>query len=904
MLLALLLACTGDRGKGQYVIAASLGMTTDAWQETLLIDMKVAAADYDGLTLRIADAKDDNARQIAQIRSFIRQHVDALIISPNESEPLTPVAVEAYRAGIPTIIIDRKIHSDEYTASISSDNYEIGRVAGIFARNRLPAGAHILEIRGRTGSSPAFNRHRGFVAGLAHRPDLTLESIDGKWTAEATAQATDTLSHPERFDLIFAHSDLMALTAREQLERRVPEAARHMLFLGVNALPGKGQGIEAVAEGKLTASFYNPVSGAVAIHTAMQVLHGKKVPHNRTLSTGIVDADNAGTLYLQAQRLSKYQEQIDKLQGVMARLVTRYRFLESSLFTILVLMAAILGLAAYIYHIDRKIRKKNRLLYQSNQQIEQQREELARANSSLEQATAQKLQFFTNVSHEMRTPLTLILSPLNKISRETPSDSPLAEDIHIMEKNAARLKRVIDQLLDFRKIESNKMTLCFTPVDLNSFLAEVKSCFDKLAEERHIRYTFDAEVAEAPAWVDADKIEKILMNLLSNAFKFTPDGGTIAVRLLEAGERWVFTVTDNGYGISAEELPAIFGRFFTGTQSQGRGTGIGLHLTREFVLLHRGTIRAESVPGVHTCFRVTLPKGEPVFGEVARPVADNGQPAETAPADPGAPHKPADRTYPYTLLITEDDPDISHYLKDELKGDFHLLFATNGQEALEMLGQQKVDLVISDVIMPVMNGFELCRHIKESPDYGAIPVILLTALSDDSQRLSGIAQGADDYIQKPFLIERLRTRILQLLEGRRLLRESFGRQREGAPGIFISLEKVESVDNLFLKKFLSLVEKNYNNPRFNVERGSEQLGFSRVHLYRKVKELTGCTPTDFLRNYRLKRATNLLKQRTGTISEVAYATGFTSPAYFTRCFKSVYTITPSEYVDSLEETAV
>ena len=573
---------------------------------------------------------------------------------------------------------------------------------------------------------------------------------------------------------------------------------------------------------------------------------------------------------------------------------SEYRFLQNSVGLILLLLGVVLLLALYVIHIFRKVQRKNHELKHTNMQVEQQREELAIANRKIEQATTRKLQFFTNVSHEIKTPLTLILGPLNKLSKELPPDSPIVDDIHIIKKNADRLKRVVSQLLDFRKVESNKMDMRVTEVDLVAFIEEVKSYFDNMAQSKQIHYSFQHTVRSVMLWVDTDKMEKILANLLSNAFKFTPEGGTVTIRLQEHAGYVILSVEDNGKGILPQNLSAVFDQFFTADQVTG--TGIGLHLTREFVSMHKGSIHVESEPGKRTVFFVELPKGKSHFDETctfAPSVTELS--SGVANLDTREMDEIVNRAYDYTILVVEDDPDINAYLQKELKPNFRILAVGNGAAAVDILAKENVSLVISDVMMPEMNGYELCKRIKSDIAFSHIPVILLTALSDDKQRMYGIASGADEFIQKPFHIEELKLRIVRLLEERARLRNAFTQELRSPAASDLKIGKTESVDDVFMRKFMALIEESYPDSDFSIEKASDMLGLSRVHLYRKVKELTGVTPTDFLRNYRLKRAAALLREKGRNVNEVAYATGFSSPPYFSKCFKAAYTVTPTEY---------
>ena len=893
-ILSLTISCKRE-GEKKFVVGVSHSSINDSWRKAMVLDMQVKASEYPGLTLQIKDAGEDNDTQIKQIREFIKQRVDLVIISANESEPVTTAAVEAFRAGIPTIIIDRKIYSEEYTTFIGADNYEIGRAAGLFINSLLKKKkTTIVEVWGREGSSSARDRHNGFSDALIHNDNVILKTVYGRWHVNETKENIATLGLFDDIDIVYAHNDVMALAAREAIMEIDSLAVKRIKFIGIDALPGKGKGIEAVSNGYLTASFVYPTGGTTAIKVAWQILNGQPVSKQYALTSALIDKENASTLYLQTEQLADYQEQIEKQRNNLEEMLSEYRFLQNSVDLILLLLGVVGLLALYVIHIFRKVQRKNHELKRTNIQVEQLREELAVANRKIEQATTRKLQFFTNVSHEIKTPLTLILGPLNKLSKELPPDSPLADDIHIIKKNADRLKRVVSQLLDFRKVESNKMDMRVAEIDLVTFIEDVSSYFDNMAQSKQIQYSFQHDVSSVMLWVDTDKMEKILANLLSNAFKFTPDGGTVTIRLQDHAGYVILSVEDNGKGIQPQNLSSVFDQFFTADHLTG--TGIGLHLTHEFVGMHKGSIRVESEPGKRTVFFVELPKGKSHFDEscVFAPSVTELS-SGVANLDTREMDEIVNRTYDYTILIVEDDPDINAYLQKELKPNFRILTAENGLVAVDILAKENVSLVISDVMMPEMNGYELCKRIKSDIVFSHIPVILLTALSDDKQRMYGIASGADEFIQKPFNIEEVKLRIVRLLEERARLRNAFAQELQSPAASGLKTDKAESMDELFMRKFMALIEESYPDSNFSIEKASEMLGLSRVHLYRKVKELTGVTPTDFLRNYRLKQAAALLRQKDCNVNEAAYATGFSSPPYFSKCFKAVYNITPTEY---------
>ena len=875
--LIVLCGCTSSGKQKRHVIGLSQCMLDDAWREAMINDMRIEASNYDDVEIIIKDAQNNNETQIQQIRDLIRQKVDVLIISPYQSEPITAVAEEAYRAGIPTIITDRKVNTDQYTSFVGANNYEIGLAAGNYAAHYLPPNAIILEIWGLTQTSPAQERHKGFVDALREREDLSFRKIEGQWLVDTARMELRKLEHPEQIDFVYAHNDMMAIAAREYFMAWDSIRGRDLRIIGVDAVAGAG--LEAVEDGRINASFLYPTGGEQVIRTAMRIIQGEPVDKFIPLRTAPVDHQSARTLLLQADQLQKYKQRIEAQRSRIDGLSDRFYFLRNSLGVISLLMIGFIALSIYAFYINRKMRQANR--------------KLISLNAEMKEVTAQKLQFFTNVSHEVRTPLTLILAPLDRLIVSL-RESPYASDLGLIQKNANRLLRVINQILDFRKVEGKQEKLAVREIDLVPFVGEIKSYFDSMASVRVISYTFTSSIKQCTLWIDPDLLERVFFNLLSNAFKFTPEGGSVRIELTEEGDRVFIQVIDTGSGIRPANLPHLFDRFYT--EDRSMGTGIGLHLVKEYIHMHGGEIHVESEPGQRTTFTVCLRKGKAHFEDSdLMETSVSHQAYEASRLDDSETKEILSKTYPYTILITEDDDEVRCFLERELSLHFKIRTAANGKEALRVLEEEEISLVVSDVMMPEMNGFELCRTIKSQLPFSHIPVILLTALTDERQRIFGITGGADDYIQKPFHTDYVKIKIIHLLQERQKLRERLLEKLRDNKLLLSEPEKVESIDDAFLRKFAEQIEAVYADPEYNVEKLSETLGLSRGHLHRKIKELTGTAPVEFLRTYRLNKATQLLRQNAYTVSEVAYRTGFSSPAYFSKCFKAVYGVTPTEY---------
>ena len=875
--LIVLCGCTSSGKQKRHVIGLSQCMLDDAWREAMINDMRIEASNYDDVEIIIKDAQNNNETQIQQIRDLIRQKVDVLIISPYQSEPITAVAEEAYRAGIPTIITDRKVNTDQYTSFVGANNYEIGLAAGNYAAHYLPPNAIILEIWGLTQTSPAQERHKGFVDALREREDLSFRKIEGQWLVDTARMELRKLEHPEQIDFVYAHNDMMAIAAREYFMAWDSIRGRDLRIIGVDAVAGAG--LEAVEDRRINASFLYPTGGEQVIRTAMRIIQGEPVDKFIPLRTAPVDHQSARTLLLQADQLQKYKQRIEAQRSRIDGLSDRFYFLRNSLGVISLLMIGFTALSIYAFYINRKMRQANR--------------KLISLNAEMKEVTAQKLQFFTNVSHEVRTPLTLILAPLDRLIVSL-RESPYASDLRLIQKNANRLLRVINQILDFRKVEGKQEKLAVREIDLVPFVGEIKSYFDSMASVRAISYTFTSSIKQCTLWIDPDLLERGFFNLLSNAFKFTPEGGSVRIELTEEGDRVFIQVIDTGSGIRPANLPHLFDRFYT--EDRSMGTGIGLHLVKEYIHMHGGEIHVESEPGQRTTFTVCLRKGKAHFEDSdLMETSVSHQAYEASRLDDSETKEILSKTYPYTILITEDDDEVRCFLERELSLHFKIRTAANGKDALRVLEEEEISLVVSDVMMPEMNGFELCRTIKSQLPFSHIPVILLTALTDERQRIFGITGGADDYIQKPFHTDYVKIKIIHLLQERQKLRERLLEKLRDNKLLLSEPEKVESIDDAFLRKFAEQIEAVYADPEYNVEKLSETLGLSRGHLHRKIKELTGTAPVEFLRTYRLNKATQLLRQNAYTVSEVAYRTGFSSPAYFSKCFKAVYGVTPTEY---------
>lgn len=612
-------------------------------------------------------------------------------------------------------------------------------------------------------------------------------------------------------------------------------------------------------------------------------------------------------------------------EGARLQLSVRAHFYQTRLFYVLCgLGCVMLGLGLYGLR-TRQLRRQERLL---RQQVRERTQALAQAKAKTEAALHESMQaravaaaqakqlrtldtaknrFFANLSHEFRTPLTLILGPLNHLLADETLPEPARRSLQTAQTQATRLLDLIRQLLDLSRLDAGKMP--FTPQDddLVALVKRVTASFHTLAEQQQIHLLFDTELKTLPARFDAEKLERVFYNLLSNALKFTTAHGKVAVTVgYEASSHEaVVTVQDTGCGIAADDLPHLFDRFYQADASSTRshdGTGIGLGLAKELVLLHGGSIDVASQPGFGTAFIVRLPAKEPQTPAQDREFERSDAQQTTLLDPPALPQVPASddaaatRLSPPgapTLLVVEDHAAMRAFIAETLAEDFAVVTAADGAAALEIMPTAQPDLVLTDVMMPRMNGYDLCRALKARAEWQDIPVVLLTAKASEASELMGLGTGADDYIVKPFHAEVLRARLVALIEGRRHLRQRYSQQITLQPTDVV----LEAEDAVFLETAREVIEAHLGDTTFSVEHLADALHISPRHLQRRLLALTEETPSEFIRAMRLQRAAQMLQQRSGTVSEVAYAVGFSTASHFSKCFKERYGVSPSAFAD-------
>ena len=905
-LFSLLVFITGCKEDTPHYVIGMSQCSDDSWRHKMNDEILREAMFYDGVSVEIRSAHDDNKRQIEDIRYFIDKKVDLLIVAPNEAAPITPVVEEAFDKGIPVIMVDRKILSDKYTAFMGADNYEIGREVGNYLAAKLGGKGNIVELTGLSGSTPAMERHQGFMSAISHYPDIhLLAKADAAWEREPGRIIMDSLLkiYP-KIDAVYSHNDRIAPGAFEAAQKQGRE--KGIVFVGIDALPGKGNGVELVLDHVLDATFIYPTNGDKVLEMAMNILEKKPFPRETTLETAIVDPINAPVMKLQTAHIADLDEKIETLNGRISGYLSRYANQQVVLYGSLFVLLLVAGLLLVVY---KALRTKNRLnselsrqkaqLEEQRDTLSEQRDQLVQLSHQLEEATHAKLVFFTNISHDFRTPLTLVADPVEQLL----ADKTLSGDQHrlllLVQRNVNILLRLVNQILDFRKYENGKMEYTPVPVDLLQCLENWNESFQAAARKKHIRFSFDhMPDTNYRTQADVEKLERIYFNLLSNAFKFTPENGKVTVRLFalekEGRPFFRFTVANTGSLISAEHIRSIFDRFYK-IDMHHAGSGIGLALVKAFVEMHGGTIQVESDEKQGTMFTVDLPfcccTSSPDTSSMD--MSSMGTSGHESPVELLEGEEEEERNYDssrMSVLVIDDNADIRSYIHGLLSAEYSVIEAANGSEGIRKAMKYVPDLIISDVMMPGIDGIECCRRLKSELQTCHIPVILLTACSLDEQRIQGYDGGADSYISKPFSSQLLLARIHNLIDSHQRLKQFFGDRQT------LAKEDICDLDKDFVEKFKALIEEKMGDSELNVEDLGREMGLSRVQLYRKIKSLTNYAPNELLRMSRLKRAASLLASSGMTVAEIAYEVGFTSPSYFTKCYKEQFGESPTEFL--------
>ena len=917
-IIVLLTGCAQQPRK--YVIGVSQ-CSEDTWRDKLNDELKMGEYLNDSLIVKLASSNDDNMLQNKQVNQFIDEGVDLLIVSPNQLSAISKSVERAYDKGIPVILYDRKTNSDKYTAFIGCDNYTIGKSMGTFIAQQLQGKGRIVEISGLEGSSPALERHRGFMDAIKPYPGLqVVASEEGNWKEEGGIQAMKRiLKQTQDFDYVFAHNDCLAWGA--YVAARQMKVKRNYKYTGVDGMATEGGGLELVRDGIFEASYLYPTKGDEVIALAMKILKHQPYERDNYLSTSIITQANAALTLMEARDAERQTHNLKTLHKQVNQYLSDYNSQKVMLIGLCLFLFVCLAAAALIFRgylikvkLNETLAKTNGELKRLNVELGEKNGELKRLNEEVLELTHSRLVFFTNISHELRTPLTLIADPVEMLLEDSCIKGKSRELLKMVQRNALALQQLVSNILDFRKIQNGKMELKLYRFDIVKTLTMWVGDFQLTAERKQIRLHLDVDDLKGSHEMIADqeKISRIVFNLLSNALKYTPAGGEIFVSLKDEGANLRLDVRDTGKGISQDEADKIFERFFQ-AKGAASGTGIGLALVKSFVELHHGEARVESEPGKGSDFIVVIPREQEGDSQVIHNDVDIVDNSVNASASTGknvvdesvlqyiddgdrshgkVQQLVSENTNRPTVLVIDDNTDIRQYERTLLQDEYVVLEAADGKEGLAVALKEVPDLVICDVMMPVMDGLEFTKQLKTNTATSHIPVIMLTAKNLEEHRAEGYEHGADSYITKPFHSKVLLARIENLLRQRQLLKNLYQGAQEAEKEI--SESHLEDRDKQFLKQLQAIIQKNLSDSEFGVEDMGRQIGLSRVQLYRKVKAMTGSSVVDLLRKARLVKARRLLETRSMSVSEVAYEVGFSAPSYFTKCFKEEYGMLPGD----------
>ena len=687
----------------------------DLWRQKVNREIKIGQYQYKNVDVVFASADNNGQRQARQIDSLVKAKVDLLVVAPSDVKTVAPAIERAYRAGIPVILYDRMIESTHYTAYIGTDNVAIGKEVADYLAHQLQGRGTVVEITGERGSTPVADRHRGFMQGMKVFPQIQVVTLEGDWNlAGAKKLMRQYMDAGKPVDAVFGHNDAEAWGAQQAAKEKNRE--KQMLFVGIDGLPGENQGVDLVDKGVMTASYIYPTKGEAIVPLAMNILQGKPYKRMNYFQSALVTAENAKLIDMQYKEIEDQTADLNTIYSSINEYMKMYRW--QKIISILAVAVVLLLLIMIFYR--RKVRREK-------EKLNEQRKQMA----------DDKIAFFTNVSHQLRTPLTLVSGPLNRLMQADNYTEEQKMLLQVVMRNVGQLETLTADVLNFKE-----------QVDAMNQASADEACEKELSQH-----------------VLRDSRHQMLLQQ------------------------------------DVEELS--------------------------------------------------------------------------------------------TILIVDDNEDIRSYLRVLLAGQYYVIEASDGQNGLRLAKESVPDLIVSDVMMPVMDGLTFCSKIKEDEVTSHIPVILLTARSEESQRIEGYEHGADAYITKPFSDHLLLVRISNLLQARRQRKNDEGKQMLSAEDI----QTDEPGERMFLERFKKAAKSHIGNANLRMDDLGSELSLSKVQMYRKVKALTGKTPAEVLREMRMQKAYSLLKQTDKTISEVAAEVGFAIPGYFSACFKKQFGINPTELRD-------
>lgn len=902
----LISSCTTQNKQKKYRIGFSQCQNSDEWRKTMLEEMKRELAFYDNVEFIFKDAAENSNRQVKQIEELTKLNLDLLIVSPHEIQPLTNAIEKVYDSGIPVVLVDRGINSNKYTAFIGASNYEVGQNAGRYTISTLKGNGNIIEVMGLKDATPFIERHKGFIDVIKNQHGINYIKMINDHDVDYKKDLAKILITNNNIDLIFAQSDYIAIDVYRICKELGIE--KKIKIIGVDGLPADSLGMGMVSKKQLNATVLYPTGGQESIITAMKILNHQKFEKENVLATSIIDSSNVRIMKSQYYKVIAQQKDIDKRQSIINKQIIITRNKSNIIIVISIILTLTLAMGIVLLYSLKENKKINLKLVSQNKEIVNHRNQLIELGKKAKEATDAKFNFFTNISHELRTPLTLILGPLEEVLSSPKLHFSARNHLEMVKKNAIRLLKIVNQLMDFRKIEAAKMKLKASENNITSFVTEIANAFNELATKKNILLNINSNDPLLKIWFDVSMLEKVLFNILSNAFKYTNQYGSINIKIIKDNHqnKAIITIEDSGIGMSQETVEHAFDIFYQGNEGSYRGTGIGLALSKELIILHHGEINIKSEKWKGTKFKITLPIGKEHLEENEiekdiEPYFINYDDAKiyTNEADELTQLKSEEKfsnvKKEYSILLIEDNPEIRLFLKSRLQNQYEIFETDNGNDGLNKAYEFVPDIIISDILMPGKDGMKLTEILKNDIRTSHIPIIILTAKGSMEQQIAGLKINVDAYIVKPFNIHYLEETIRNLTKNREILRDHYTSE---LPNDSTRNNTSKKIDRKFISEFTSIVESNISNENFGVDDICKEIGISRVQLYRKVKALLGLNINDYILSVRMQRAKHLLLSEDLSISEISFKVGFSSQAYFSTVFKSKFGTTPKAFKEN------
>lgn len=880
----------------KFKIGFSQLATYNEWRREMIEEMQIELLNYDNVEFIIKDAKGNSNLQIQQIEELNKENIDLLIVSPYENTPIVSVIEKIYNNKIPVIVLDRKINSQKYTAYIGASNIDIGKNAGRYIINLLKGTGKVIEVTGLNTASPFIERSMGFEEIIGKNKGIELiEKInfDNEKVNLDNKGIKNIIKNELRnknVDFIFTHTDFIAKDIIKLITKKIK-------LISVDGLMGKNMGLDMVINKQITATILYPTGGRQSIKTAMNILEKRPYEKETKLETIIIDSTNIDYFIKYRIKANEQKKNNLELQNKIKNENKNSEKQKLIIFIISITLSIAFILICLLFYLLNLNRRKNLQLKLKREQIIKQQDDLLLLNSKIDELKEAKLDYFTKFTHELRTPLTLILAPLEDAVKSQRLHFTLKNNLELCLSNAKNLEQIIDQIMDFRKIESGKMKLKLSKYNIGMFVHSIVNNFNNNLKNKNISLNIKNSASNLEILFDEKKMSMVLYNLLSNAVKFSEDHGTIniSIQVEELNSMVVINIEDNGIGMSELDTKHVFELFYQGHHIDFHGSGIGLSIAKEIILLHNGTIEVSSKKGVGTCFTICLPlmkvsdiDSRYVTEETKFSFLNNSITKLHKNNDEYNESNSNDRQ---SILIIEDNEDIKTYLKNKFNPAYDIHTANDGNSGIKMALDIIPDIIITDIIMPNGSGLKISELLKNDSRTSHIPIIILTSKTSLEDQIEGMKVKADAFITKPFNFEFLEETIKNLLRNRIILRDHY---TSNLP-IETRSNSLSKLDKKFISTFTYIVEKNLSNSNLTIEMILNEMNISKVQLYRKVKALIGYNVNDYILSVRIQKAKYLLQDENFSISEIAYQVGFTSQGYFSTVFKSKVEVTPSEY---------